>query len=128
MKTSNQDPKNHFSKQFVLWEKFKNWLDKKPRRNAIFMAVILTAAFFFFLIRTYLYFIQPKQPSVNLYQNIQQSQPDSVAFKGRLYDSFDNYLRLLEIQDEIEKMQNNPNSIDTARINELFNELIQTPL
>jgi predicted PurR-regulated permease PerM len=126
MTTLRQNKRNSFFKPVRhWWVKKKEGLDENPRKTAIWMAVILTVAFIIFIVRTVIFFNQPTQQSnsIDLYRGIKQNYNDSIAPKQRLISTLDEYILLIEIQDELEKMQENPDKIDTVRVNELYKKL-----
>jgi hypothetical protein len=120
---SKQNKRNNFFKLVKSWwHNREEKLDENPRRTGIWMAVILTVAFLVFAGRTVIYFTSPKPTTPVIYQPVQR--PDTVV-KDKVSGSLNEYLRLLQIQDELEKMQADPANIDTARINELYNKLLK---
>ncbi|MDR2126804.1 MAG: hypothetical protein LBP63_08250 [Prevotellaceae bacterium] len=100
-------------------------LDTNPRRTGIWMAIILTLAFCIFTVRTYFYYTQPRQNNMNIVRNLKKNYPDSILPKQRVNEAIDEYIHLLLIQEELEKMKTNPNNIDTVRVNELYDQLLK---
>ena len=97
-------------------------LDENPRRTGIVMAIILTVAFLIFIVRSVIYYSSPP-PTIEPVVFPAINRPDSV--KNRVTGTLEEYINLLQIQEELEKMQADPNNIDTARVNELYDILLK---
>ncbi|MDR1370501.1 MAG: hypothetical protein LBJ72_10340 [Dysgonamonadaceae bacterium] len=122
MTTSKQDKKNRFFKE--KWGETKLRLDANPRRTAIWMAVILFAVFCFFVYRFADNLRSPKEKKqVELIRTVQRRFSDSISVRKSVVDDISEYFELLEIQRELEEMKENPDRIDTARVEQLIRKL-----
>lgn len=121
MKTSKTEV-NKQDSNYPNWDKFKTWIDRRPSRTALVMAVILLVSFIYFCYTTIQRINNPPEKKImqEIMQRYDSVNIDISSAKQGVLDDLERYMILQQVKKEVEEMRNDSSKRDTARINELM--------